>query len=84
MEVFLLRHVHELPDGEEDVKLIGVYSSRVLAEEAQKRAEMQPGFHETPTGFIIDPYKVNEDHWPEGYVTETHEDIVSRWKESID
>src|SRR5437899_1960942 len=79
MEVYLLQHVHEFPDGEEDIKLIGVYSSRVLAEEAQRRAEMLPGFHETPKGFTIDPYKVNEDHWPEGYITDTHEDLLRRW-----
>jgi len=81
MEMFLLWHVHEFPEGEEDAKLIGVYSSRELAEEAQQRALVQPGFRDAPTGFCIAGYTVNQDHWQEGYVTETHEDVVQRWRE---
>jgi hypothetical protein len=81
MEVFLLYHIHEFPEGEEDVKLIGVYSSRELAEQSQQRALVQPGFRETPDGFCIDCYTVNEDHWLEGYVTVTPEDIKQQWQE---
>jgi hypothetical protein len=80
MDVFLLWHVHELPDGEEDTKLIGVYSSKELAEQAQRRAGAQPGFRDAPTGFCISRYTIDQDHWMEGYVTLTHEDIMQRWK----
>ena len=80
MEVFLLWHVHVFPGGEEDAKLIGVYSSHELAELVQQRALKQPGFRDTPTGFCIDCYSVDEDHWQEGYVTETHEDVVREWQ----
>jgi hypothetical protein len=80
MEVFLLWHVHVFPDGEEDAKLIGVYSSRELAELAQQRALKQPGFRDTPTEFCIDCYAVDEDHWLEGYVTQTREDVVRKWQ----
>jgi homoserine kinase type II len=76
MEVFLLWHVHVFPGGEEDAKLIGVYSSHELAELVQQRALKQPGFRDTPTGFCIDCYSVDEDHWLEGYVTQTHKDLV--------
>lgn len=79
MEVFLLWHVHEVAD-EEDAKLIGIYSSRDLAAQAQQRAVTLPGFRDAPTGFCIDRYVVDQDHWREGYVTETHEDIVRRWQ----
>ncbi len=75
MDVYLLWHVHELPDGEEDGKLIGVYSSRELAEQARLRALGSPGFREIPEGFIVDRYTVDEDHWTEGYVTVTHEQL---------
>jgi hypothetical protein len=71
MEVFLLWHVHAFDDGEEDEKLIGVYSSREEAEAAIERVKGQPGFVDAPEGFGIDPYMVNEDHWTEGYVTVT-------------
>lgn len=69
MEVFLLWHVHTTDDGEEDEKLIGVYSTRREAEAAIRRVNDQPGFIDTPEGFLIDPYVVNEDHWTEGYTT---------------
>jgi hypothetical protein len=80
MVVFLLWHVHEFPCGEEDAKLIGVYSSQELAEQARQRVATQPGFREAPTGFCIDRYTVDQDNWREGYATETHEDIVRRWQ----
>jgi hypothetical protein len=67
--VFVLHHVHEHEDGEEDVKLIGVYSTREKAEEARLRLLQQPGFRELPDGFRFDRYGLDEDHWTEGYVS---------------
>jgi hypothetical protein len=71
MEVIVLHHVHMLGSGEEDVKLIGVYSSLELAEEAIGRIRAKPGFSDSPEGFIVDRYVLNEDCWTEGYVTVT-------------
>ena len=79
MEVFLLWHLHEFPDGEEDTKLIGVYSTRELAERARERMVCQPGFGDLPLGFQICPYQLDKDNWTEGYVTETHDDIVRKF-----
>ncbi len=73
MDVHLLWHVHKLPHGEEDDKLIGVYSSEEKAEQARVRAIAQPGFRDVPDGFIIDRYTVDEDDWTEGYVTIANE-----------
>jgi hypothetical protein len=67
--VFVVQHVHELPDGTEDVKLVGVYSSLGHAEAAVARAAAQPGFRDASDGFHIDPYDLDVDHWPEGFVT---------------
>jgi len=61
--------VHELAHGEEDVKMIGVYSTEASAAEAVKRMRSLPGFHDAPDGFSIDRYAVDEDNWTEGYVT---------------
>ena len=72
MNVFLLWHEHELPGGEDDSKLIGVYSSKQLAEAAQKRAAQLPGFRDVPEGFMIDSYQVDRDEWREGFVTARH------------
>jgi hypothetical protein len=44
MDVFLLWHVHEMPGGEEDFKLIGVYSTAELAEQARQSAAPLPRF----------------------------------------
>ncbi|HEY8505603.1 MAG TPA: hypothetical protein VIL46_13545 [Gemmataceae bacterium] len=70
MEVYPLWHVHEFEDGREDEKLLGIYSSRELAEEALERARSLPGFRDAPDGFEIGCYTVDRVCWPEGYVTE--------------
>jgi hypothetical protein len=67
--VFLLWHVHEHSNGEEDAKLIGVYSTSELTEQARQRATSLPGFRDHPNGFIVDRYEVDRDHWTEGLVT---------------
>ncbi len=80
MDAFLLWHEHESQAGEEGTKLIGVYSSQLLAEQAKERLTSQPGFRDAPKGFIIDRYEIDEDHWTEGYVIVRHEDIVRQWE----
>ena len=67
--VFVLQHVHEQEDGVEDVKFLGVYSSRENAGAAVARLKGKPGFSDAPDGFHIDEYRVDHDHWVEGYVT---------------
>jgi hypothetical protein len=66
--VFVVQHVHEQQDGDEDVKLIGVYSSRETAAAAVARLRRQPGFSDTPEGFHVAEYRLDQDHWSEGYV----------------
>jgi hypothetical protein len=78
--VFVVQHLHVLPDDEEDVKFIGVYSSSASARAAIERLRTQPGFHQFPNvvdstkgedeqGFYIEEYRIDQDHWPEGFVT---------------
>jgi hypothetical protein len=66
-KVFVLQHVHTRDDGTEDVKFIGVYSSRENAQAATIRLGKAPGFSDTPTGFHIDEYQVDKDQWTAGY-----------------
>ena len=66
--VFVLQHVHSQANGVEDVKFIGVYSSREKADAAVARLGRLPGFSEAPDGFHVDEYRVDQDHWAEGYV----------------
>jgi hypothetical protein len=78
--VFVVQHLHIHANGEECVKMIGVYESRRAAEQAIGRLVTQPGFREYPkiidpredneeSGFYIDEYRIGEDHWTEGFVT---------------
>ena len=67
--VFVLQHVHSQDNGADDIKFIGVYSSREKAQEAVTRLARLPGFVDDPEGFHIDEYRVDQDQWAEGYVT---------------
>ena len=67
MRVYLLLHIHELANRD-DEKLIGVYSTEEKAQEARERAKQQPGFRDFPEEFFIDPYSLDGDHWREGFV----------------
>lgn len=60
MDVYIVQH-----DSGLDVKLIGVYSSYILAQEAVRRTMKLPGF--SGGEFSIDPYVVDKDYWEEGY-----------------
>jgi len=54
----------------DDVKLLGVYSSDALAKERIDSAKHLPGFSDEPDCFMIDKYKINNDEWSEGFVTQ--------------
>ncbi len=68
--VFLVQHVHEFVDGSDSVKMIGVYSSRDLAQAAIGRAARLAGFRDMLTGFSIDEYVLDEDNWTSGFFTD--------------
>jgi hypothetical protein len=63
--VYIVQHVHEAKDGSADVKLIGIYSSRELADAAIARLRSQPGFSSAPAGFLVDEYELDRDQWSE-------------------
>jgi hypothetical protein len=67
--VFLVQHCHAVDDGTEDVKVIGVYSTRKEADGAVMRARARSGFKTALHGFSIDEYVLDKDQWTEGYVT---------------
>jgi hypothetical protein len=68
-QVVVLHHVHDLGDGDEDVKLVGVYSDEVAADAAISRKLGFAGFAEHPDGFEKSVYTLDEDAWSEGFVT---------------
>ena len=69
MHVYVLQHTIER-DGEEDSKLIGVYSSKNSADAAIARLRDKPGFRLKNGSFSVDAYKMDEDNWTEGFGVE--------------
>ena len=53
----------------EDIKCIGIYSSRQCAEKAVERLSTTPGFRDAPQCFSIDPYVLDRDHWSDPAIT---------------
>lgn len=66
--VFLVWHAHDLVE-EVDVKLLGVFSTRGLAEDCVVRARAEDGFRDYPNNFEVSEYQVDQDTWNEGFVT---------------
>lgn len=77
--VFIVQHLHMLPQAVDDVKMVRVYATLEDAVEATKRIATQPGFREFPDivdcntenkqGFHVEEYEIGKDHWQEGYAT---------------
>jgi hypothetical protein len=72
--VIVFTVAHECPDpgcdgDSTEVKFIGVYSSRNLAEEAVARLRTKPGFAGSPGGFSIDAVQLDQTSWEDGFVT---------------
>lgn len=71
--VFLLCHVREDPDGYDDEKIIGAYSTRERAQASLERHRSLPGFRDYPDGFEISEYELDTDDWNEGFLDLTQE-----------
>lgn len=56
-------------EGGDDVKLIGVYSSKLAATAAIERSRTLDGFRDEPECFVTDAYTVDEDQWTSGFVS---------------
>jgi hypothetical protein len=67
--VFFVQHVHPLKSNEDDLKVLGIYSTEKCAVIAVERMRALPGFYDVPDGFSIDDRLADEDHWTEGHIT---------------
>jgi hypothetical protein len=85
-KVYLLQHSYTQKNincecsDDDSVKVIGIYSSKIEAEQAAKRAGKLPGFKKHPIiidysstsdenedGFYIDEIEINKDSWEQGF-----------------
>ncbi|MEV6073325.1 hypothetical protein AB0L82_42840 [Nocardia sp. NPDC052001] len=69
-----IRHIDDDGDliwdeKEDEIKLLGVYSSEQRAQERILQARTLPGFEDEPDCFHIDRTRVDRDHWTSGYFT---------------
>jgi hypothetical protein len=69
-KVYLLWHVRDVA-GQDEEKLIGVYSTEDNAKQTIQRLQRQPGFKDFPYCFQIFDYDVDpaRDGWSEGFTT---------------
>ena len=68
--VYVLFHTHHISEDEDDDKLLGIYSSRDLAEnKIETLYKKTPGFSEENGEFIVSEYEVDSNYWTEGFST---------------
>lgn len=73
--VYELEHVYEI-DGEEEVKSIGIFSSREKAKEAIRMLKSKPGFKDhSLEAFQIHKSKIDQIDWVDGFCS---------WQEALD
>ncbi len=67
--VFVVHHVAsaDRDDSGADIKLIGVFSTRSLANDAVLQLSTLQGFRQFPTSFHIDQYVLDAKYWTEGF-----------------
>jgi hypothetical protein len=71
MKVYLLQHWYSYGEDNEhdEVKLIGIFSSREKAEDAVKRYINLPGFCDfSEECFYIGEHVLDETEWKEGFI----------------
>ena len=70
MNVYLLQHSHLIDDEDDtyDTKIIGIYSSEEIAMYVIKKYKKIIGFNKYPEDFYIDKYKMDENHWTDGFI----------------
>lgn len=61
--VYLVQHEDIENDYVEEPRVIGIYSSEKLAQEAVERAKKLSGFGDYPKGFQIKKYILDKDQW---------------------
>lgn len=68
-EVYILQHIYEMDNCDEECKMLGVFSEYQLAQKAVEEYKKLPGFEKYPNQFVIDKYELNKLHWVEGFVS---------------
>jgi hypothetical protein len=65
--VFLLLHERKKDLDNEDIKIIGIYSTKEKAEKTVDKYKKLPGFKDYPDSFYLPEFEIDKDHWTEGF-----------------
>jgi hypothetical protein len=67
--IYSIRHEYETESGEDEIKEIGLYSTRQRVEEAIARLREKPGFSDRPEDFVILESVLDGDEgWSDGFI----------------
>jgi len=77
MTLYIVEHLHILYDDVEDIKFLGVFSTKEKAEKAIQMLSKQPGFKDFPK--IIDDNDIIEGF----YIMKVVVDEIAEWKEGF-
>jgi hypothetical protein len=66
-KVYYVQHENIEDDYIEEPRMIGIYSSEKLAQEAIERAKKLSGYGDFPEGFQITKYILDNDQWNFGF-----------------
>ena len=66
--IYMLYYIRSKNTDNEDIKLIGVYSTESKAQETIERLHEKPGFRDWPQGFEIAGTVLDRDGWIDGFL----------------
>lgn len=65
--VFIVQYERIISEDDEEVKVIGIYSTKVKAEKALEDVKMRGTFKDYSGDFYISKYELDKAHWTEGF-----------------
>ena len=77
----MVEHLHILYDDVEDIKFLGIFSTKEKAEKAIQMLSKQPGFKDFPK--IIDDNDIENDVIEGFYIIKVVVDEIAEWKEGF-
>ena len=66
-KVLVVQHVRVKDADNEEVKMIGVFSTQATVNACIRELETQPGFRDRLDGFSVDEYELDKVEWKEGF-----------------
>ena len=81
MILYIVEHLHILYDDVEDIKFLGVFSTKEKAEKAIQILSKQQGFKDFPK--IIDDNDIENDVIEGFYIIKVVVDEIAEWKEGF-